>query len=227
MLQIVTNSGRASTLAATDAATPTLRRIERAAIAAATPITYHSRYLFFLFLVLFYNHLTLFLLFPFLYVCFNEVLCGQISGNSYSLSMNTYRHLVWAQLLLNCLKRLSWHLCHPWQPHHLSCIKPLPKKLHLCNFSGHLVALPVNFSPINGNRTQRMKIPAWSLIHLCLPRRRSHWFSQLPDVFWFIAWHLLADQKPTEEMSFWCSVYSFPPNIAHCLIWAQSDFEEC
>lgn len=45
MLQIVTNSGRASTLAATDAATPTLKRIERAAIAAATPITYHSRYL--------------------------------------------------------------------------------------------------------------------------------------------------------------------------------------
>lgn len=44
VLQIVTNSGRASTLAATDAATPTLRRIERAAIAAATPITYHSRY---------------------------------------------------------------------------------------------------------------------------------------------------------------------------------------
>ena len=45
MLQIVTNSGRASTLAATDAAIPTLRSIERAAIAAATPITYHSRYL--------------------------------------------------------------------------------------------------------------------------------------------------------------------------------------
>lgn len=44
ILQVVTNSGRASTLAATDAATPTLRRIERAAIAAATPITYHSRY---------------------------------------------------------------------------------------------------------------------------------------------------------------------------------------
>lgn len=40
----MTNLGRASTLAATDAATPTLRRIERAAIAAATPITYHSRY---------------------------------------------------------------------------------------------------------------------------------------------------------------------------------------
>lgn len=40
----MTNSGRASTLAATDAAMPTLRRIERAAIAAATPITYHSRY---------------------------------------------------------------------------------------------------------------------------------------------------------------------------------------
>lgn len=45
MPQIVTNSGRASTLAATDAATPTLKRIERAAIVAATPITYHSRYL--------------------------------------------------------------------------------------------------------------------------------------------------------------------------------------
>ncbi|KAJ1420146.1 hypothetical protein SESBI_14586 [Sesbania bispinosa] len=42
LIGIVTNSGRASTLAATDAATPTLRRIERAAIAAATPITYHS-----------------------------------------------------------------------------------------------------------------------------------------------------------------------------------------
>ena len=45
ILQIITNSGRASTLVATDAATPTLRRIERAAIAAATPISYHSRYL--------------------------------------------------------------------------------------------------------------------------------------------------------------------------------------
>ncbi|KAF5726321.1 DDB1- and CUL4-associated factor 1 isoform X1 [Tripterygium wilfordii] len=43
LIGIVTNSGRATTLAATDAATPTLRRIERAAIAAATPITYHSR----------------------------------------------------------------------------------------------------------------------------------------------------------------------------------------
>lgn len=41
----MTNSGRASTFAATDAATPTLRRIERAAIAAATPITYYSTYL--------------------------------------------------------------------------------------------------------------------------------------------------------------------------------------
>ncbi|KAA8528199.1 hypothetical protein F0562_035550 [Nyssa sinensis] len=48
LIAIVTNSGRASTLAATDAATPTLRRIERAAIAAATPITYYSRELFLL-----------------------------------------------------------------------------------------------------------------------------------------------------------------------------------
>lgn len=40
--QIVMNSGRASALATSDAATPTLRRIERAAIAAATPITYNS-----------------------------------------------------------------------------------------------------------------------------------------------------------------------------------------
>ncbi|XP_031373868.1 DDB1- and CUL4-associated factor homolog 1-like isoform X2 [Punica granatum] len=53
LAQIVTNSGRASTLAATDAATPTLRRIERAAIAAATPITYHSREL----LLLIHEHL--------------------------------------------------------------------------------------------------------------------------------------------------------------------------
>ncbi|GFZ00898.1 DDB1-CUL4 associated factor 1 [Actinidia rufa] len=52
-LRILTNSGRASTLAATDAAIPTLRRIERAAIAAATPITYHSREL----LVLIHEHL--------------------------------------------------------------------------------------------------------------------------------------------------------------------------
>ncbi|KAK3034786.1 hypothetical protein RJ639_034386 [Escallonia herrerae] len=51
--KIVTNSGRASTLAATDAATPTLRRIERAAIAAATPISYHSREL----LLLIHEHL--------------------------------------------------------------------------------------------------------------------------------------------------------------------------
>ncbi|KAL8171430.1 hypothetical protein V2J09_023234 [Rumex salicifolius] len=53
LTQIVTNSGRASTLAATDAATPTLRRIERAAIAAATPISYHSREL----LMLIHEHL--------------------------------------------------------------------------------------------------------------------------------------------------------------------------
>ncbi|KAK9279356.1 hypothetical protein L1049_013035 [Liquidambar formosana] len=53
LIAIVTNSGRASTLAATDAATPTLRRIERAAIAAATPITYYSREL----LLLIHEHL--------------------------------------------------------------------------------------------------------------------------------------------------------------------------
>ncbi|KAL2655465.1 hypothetical protein AAZV13_04G067900 [Glycine max] len=53
LIGIVTNSGRASTLAATDAATPTLRRIERAAIAAATPISYHSREL----LLLIHEHL--------------------------------------------------------------------------------------------------------------------------------------------------------------------------
>ncbi|KAL9226932.1 hypothetical protein vseg_002688 [Gypsophila vaccaria] len=53
LIAIVTNSGRASTLAATDAATPTLRRIERAAIAAATPITYHSKEL----LLLMHEHL--------------------------------------------------------------------------------------------------------------------------------------------------------------------------
>ncbi|CAN0926388.1 DDB1- and CUL4-associated factor homolog 1 [Linum grandiflorum] len=53
LIGIVTNSGRASTLAASDAATPTLRRIERAAIAAATPITYHSREL----LLLIHEHL--------------------------------------------------------------------------------------------------------------------------------------------------------------------------
>ncbi|KAE8688112.1 DDB1- and CUL4-associated factor-like protein 1 [Hibiscus syriacus] len=46
LIAIVTNSRRASTLAATDAATPTLRRIERAAIAAATPITFHSSFCF-------------------------------------------------------------------------------------------------------------------------------------------------------------------------------------
>ncbi|XP_068662082.1 DDB1- and CUL4-associated factor homolog 1-like isoform X2 [Aristolochia californica] len=53
LIGIVTNSGRASTLAATDAAAPTLRRIERAAIAAATPIAYHSREL----LLLIHEHL--------------------------------------------------------------------------------------------------------------------------------------------------------------------------
>ncbi|XP_022141621.1 DDB1- and CUL4-associated factor homolog 1 isoform X2 [Momordica charantia] len=54
LISIVTNSGRASSaLAASDAATTTLRRIERAAIAAATPITYHSREL----LLLMHEHL--------------------------------------------------------------------------------------------------------------------------------------------------------------------------
>nr|GMD49035.1 DDB1- and CUL4-associated factor homolog 1 [Ipomoea batatas] len=53
LIGVVTSSGRASTLAATDAATPTLRRIERAAIAAATPISYHAREL----LLLIHEHL--------------------------------------------------------------------------------------------------------------------------------------------------------------------------
>lgn len=38
-LQVVTYSGRPSTLASTDVATPTLRRIDRAAIPAATTIS--------------------------------------------------------------------------------------------------------------------------------------------------------------------------------------------
>ncbi|KAL6501850.1 hypothetical protein OROGR_026983 [Orobanche gracilis] len=53
LIGVVTNSGRASTLAASDAATPTLRRIERAAIAAATPISYNLREL----LLLMHEHL--------------------------------------------------------------------------------------------------------------------------------------------------------------------------
>ncbi|KAK8960180.1 hypothetical protein KSP40_PGU006263 [Platanthera guangdongensis] len=53
LIAIVTNSERASTIVATDAAAPTLRRIERAAVAAATPITYHPREL----LLLIHEHL--------------------------------------------------------------------------------------------------------------------------------------------------------------------------
>ncbi|KZV31707.1 hypothetical protein F511_00511 [Dorcoceras hygrometricum] len=53
LIGVVTNSGRATTLAASDAATPTLRRIERAAIAAATPISYDPREL----LLLVHEHL--------------------------------------------------------------------------------------------------------------------------------------------------------------------------
>ncbi|KAL8156698.1 hypothetical protein AgCh_001704 [Apium graveolens] len=53
LIAVVTNSGRASTFTATDAAIPTLRRIERAAIAAATPISYHPREL----LLLIHEHL--------------------------------------------------------------------------------------------------------------------------------------------------------------------------
>lgn len=53
LIGIVANLGRASTLVASDAATPALRRIERAAIAAATPITYPSREL----LLLIHEHL--------------------------------------------------------------------------------------------------------------------------------------------------------------------------
>ncbi|CAE6166587.1 unnamed protein product [Arabidopsis arenosa] len=53
LIGIVTNSGHATTLTASDAATPTLRRIERAAIAAATPITYDSKEL----LLLIHEHL--------------------------------------------------------------------------------------------------------------------------------------------------------------------------
>ena len=103
-----------------------------------------------------------------------------IPRNSYSLSLNTYKHLVWAQLLLDCLKRLNWHLGHPWQPLHLLCIQPFPKKLPLCNFSGHLVALLVDFSPINWSRPQRIEVLAWSLIHLWL---KSHWLSHLLSAF--------------------------------------------
>ncbi|KAJ0247438.1 DDB1- and CUL4-associated factor 1 [Hirschfeldia incana] len=53
LIGIVTNSGHSNTLTASDAATPTLRRIERAAIAAATPITYDSKEL----LLLIHEHL--------------------------------------------------------------------------------------------------------------------------------------------------------------------------
>ncbi|XP_059287500.1 DDB1- and CUL4-associated factor homolog 1-like isoform X1 [Lycium ferocissimum] len=38
----VTDSGRASIIAATDAATPNLRCIKGAALTAATPVTYHN-----------------------------------------------------------------------------------------------------------------------------------------------------------------------------------------
>ncbi|XP_059287502.1 DDB1- and CUL4-associated factor homolog 1-like isoform X2 [Lycium ferocissimum] len=41
----VTDSGRASIIAATDAATPNLRCIKGAALTAATPVTYHARIL--------------------------------------------------------------------------------------------------------------------------------------------------------------------------------------
>ncbi|CAM0901461.1 unnamed protein product [Alopecurus aequalis] len=43
LIAVLTNSGKETTLAATDAAAPALKRIERAGIAAATPISYHSR----------------------------------------------------------------------------------------------------------------------------------------------------------------------------------------
>ncbi|KAG8044044.1 hypothetical protein GUJ93_ZPchr0458g22551 [Zizania palustris] len=43
LIAVLTNSGKETTLAATDAAAPALRRIERAGIASATPISYHSR----------------------------------------------------------------------------------------------------------------------------------------------------------------------------------------
>nr|GEW03039.1 carbohydrate-binding, CenC-like protein [Tanacetum cinerariifolium] len=46
IVSIVTNPSKASTLAATDVATLTLRCIEKAAIANANPITYHSKCLF-------------------------------------------------------------------------------------------------------------------------------------------------------------------------------------
>lgn len=55
LISLVTNAGRASTLVASDAAAPTLRRIERAAIAAATPISYPAREL----LQLIHEHLVL------------------------------------------------------------------------------------------------------------------------------------------------------------------------
>ncbi|PHT32765.1 hypothetical protein CQW23_29102 [Capsicum baccatum] len=43
LLIVVTDSGCASVVAATDAATPTLKHIERATIASATPVTYRVR----------------------------------------------------------------------------------------------------------------------------------------------------------------------------------------
>ncbi|MCO5586882.1 hypothetical protein L7F22_040827 [Adiantum nelumboides] len=55
LIALVTNAGRTTTLVASDAAAPTLRRIERAAIAAATPISYLAREL----LQLIHEHLVL------------------------------------------------------------------------------------------------------------------------------------------------------------------------
>ncbi|MCO5576210.1 hypothetical protein L7F22_030018 [Adiantum nelumboides] len=55
LMALVTNAGRAGTLVTSDAAAPTLRRIERAAIAAATPINYPSQEL----LQLIHEHLVI------------------------------------------------------------------------------------------------------------------------------------------------------------------------
>ncbi|KAI5077608.1 hypothetical protein GOP47_0007432 [Adiantum capillus-veneris] len=55
LIALVTNAGRTTTIVASDAAAPTLRRIERAAIAAATPINYPAREL----LQLIHEHLVL------------------------------------------------------------------------------------------------------------------------------------------------------------------------
>lgn len=140
----MTNSGHASTLATTDAAAPTLRRIERAAIAAATPITYHSRLHYSSFIIptaSSYNviHLSL------------PILNSLSHLNHRELLLLIHEHLQASGLTKaadTLLKEAQLTPLPSLAERTPSYTKLLFRKLQQYNFNGHLGVSPVVFFPL-------------------------------------------------------------------------------